>query len=94
MQDHNQLVYIQQCLLDRLKSVNDQKDNKLKSVPIKPSQVKEQNFMFVEIDYKFKDDKVYARRIREIQDQLKNVKLVNKTMNICKENLQCVKFYF
>jgi hypothetical protein len=78
MQEHNQLLFIQRCLLDRL---NDKKTKKLRSMPIKPIR-------------EFQDNKIIARRIREIQDRLKSVKLINKTLNICKQHLQCVNFYF
>lgn len=35
-----------------------------------------------------------THRIREKQDRLKSVKLVNKTLNTCKQHIQCVIFHF
>ncbi|CAF3911154.1 unnamed protein product [Rotaria sp. Silwood2] len=78
MQQHNELLFIQQHLLNRLESLRDQSrydenDNKLLSLPIKQIQ----------------DTKIVTRRIREKQDRLKSVKLINKTLNLCKQHLQC-----
>ncbi|CAF3335702.1 unnamed protein product [Rotaria sp. Silwood1] len=78
MQQHNELLFIQQRLHNRLESLRDQRrydenDNKLFSLPIKQIQ----------------DTKIVTRRIREKQDRLKSVQLINKTLNLCKQYLQC-----
>ncbi|CAF1117915.1 unnamed protein product [Adineta steineri] len=78
IQKYNQLLYIQQCLLDRLESLHvqtriDQTKSKAISIPVK----------------QIKNVKTITRRIREIQDRLTSVKLINKTLNTCKQHLQC-----
>ncbi|CAF0829545.1 unnamed protein product [Rotaria sordida] len=78
MQQHNELLFIQKYLVNRLESLHDQSryeenDNKLLSIPIKQIQ----------------DTKIVTSRIREKQDRLKSVKLINKTLNLCKQYLQC-----
>ncbi|CAF1390788.1 unnamed protein product [Adineta steineri] len=78
IQKYNQLLYIQQCLLDRLESLHvqtriDQTKSKAISMPVK----------------QIKNVKTITRRIREIQDRLTSVKLINKTLNTCKQHLQC-----
>ncbi|CAF1328632.1 unnamed protein product [Adineta steineri] len=78
IQKYNQLLYIQQCLLDRLESLHvqtriDQTKSKAISLPVK----------------QIKNVKTMTRRIREIQDRLTSVKLINKTLNTCKQHLQC-----
>jgi len=40
MQEHNELLFIQRCLLIRLESLHDQTKSKLISIPIKQIQVK------------------------------------------------------
>jgi hypothetical protein len=35
MQEHNQLVFIQRCLLDRLNSLRNQTDKKIISLPVR-----------------------------------------------------------
>ena len=76
MQNHNQLLFIQRCLIDRFKSLSDQTDKKLVSISNKQIQINN-----------------LTHRIREIQDRLTSVKLINKTLNTCKQYLQCVNSY-
>ena len=38
----------------------------------------------------FQKSEVIARRIRDIQDRLTSVKLMNQTLKTCKQHLQCV----
>ncbi|CAF1403521.1 unnamed protein product [Adineta steineri] len=78
IQKYNQLLYIQQCLRGRLESLHvqtriDQTKSKAISIPVK----------------QIKNVKTITRRIREIQDRLTSVKLINKTLNTCKQHLQC-----
>ncbi|CAF3489334.1 unnamed protein product [Rotaria socialis] len=79
MNQHNELLFIQRRLLDRLESLRSQSC----SVP-------NINNQSVALSIKqMRDTHIVTRRIREKQDRLKNVKLINKTLNLCKQHLQC-----
>ncbi|CAF1378445.1 unnamed protein product [Rotaria magnacalcarata] len=79
MQQHNELLFIQRRLLDRLESLHSQSC----SVP----NINNQSFALS--IKQIQDTNIVTRRIREKQDRLKNVKLINKTLNLCKQHLQC-----
>ncbi|UJR26036.1 hypothetical protein I4U23_007382 [Adineta vaga] len=78
MQQHDQLLFLQQCLLHRLEFLQDeirstQRTNQSISLPTKL----------------FHNTEMLTSRIREIQDRLTSVNLINKTLNTCKQHLQC-----
>ena len=75
MEEHNQLIFIQRSLSDRLRSL--QKETTI----VKPGE---------RIEKQFQKNEIIARRIRDVQDRLISVKLMNKTLKTCKQHLQCV----
>lgn len=74
MKEHNQLLFIQRSLSDRLASIRNEHS------AVKPNKTVRKN-------------EVIVRRIRDIQDRLTSVKLMNETLKTCKQHLQCVKFF-